>query len=156
MKIAIIGPSSQEWDTAGPNLFALLGPCVDSEHGAKVFKMPPFMTVDMHNQVNRNAMMGMAPNLTWVNKEQERARNMIALGMTVAHDPLPADPAAPPVPLGALAGDMQFAPMTLLRQIRSTSTIVFPGATFSWVNMRIHTGHGRAIRPGTCQTKKQE
>ena len=64
MKIAIIGTSSQEWDTSGKYLFALLGSCVDPEHGAKVWKMPPFVTVDMHNQVNRNTMMGMAPNLT--------------------------------------------------------------------------------------------
>ena len=154
MKIAIIGTSSQEWDTSGKYLFALLGSCVDPEHGAKVWKMPPFVTVDMHNQVNRNTMMGMAPNLTWINREQERARNMIALGMTaVLHDPAPADPA----PADASMTAMQLAPMTILRQIRSTSTIVFPGAHFSWVNMRIHTGHGRHLQQGTCQTiKKQE
>ena len=160
MKIAIIGTSSQEWNTAGQYLFGLLGPCIDPEHGAKVWKMPPFVTVDMDNQVDRNSMMAMAPNLTWINREQERARNMIALGMTaVLHDPAPADPAAPPVPpvrLDALAGAMQLAPMTILRQIRTTSTIVFPGAMFSWVNMRIHTGHGRTLRQGTCQTIKNK
>ena len=143
MKIAIIGTSSQEWNTAGQYLFGLLGPCIDPEHGAKVWKMPPFVTVDMDNQVDRNSMMAMAPNLTWINREQERARNMIALGMTaVLHDPAPADPAV--------------APMTILRQIRTTSTIVFPGAMFSWVNMRIHTGHGRTLRQGTCQTIKNK
>ena len=48
MKIAIIGTSSQEWDMAGPYIFGLLGTCVDPEHGAMVFKMPPFLTVDKH------------------------------------------------------------------------------------------------------------
>ena len=113
--------------------------------------------MDMHNQVNRNTMMGMAPNLTWVNKEQERARNMIVFGMTAAHDPQPADPAAPPVPpvpQDVLVSAMHFAPMTIMRQIRTTSTIVFPGTQFSWVNMRLHTGRGRTIRHGTCQTRK--
>ena len=119
-----------------------------------IFNMSPLLTVDKHKQVKRNPMMSMAPNLTWINKEQKRARYMIAMGMTADQDPISADLAAPPVLLDALAADMQFAPMTILRQIRSTSTIVFPGAHFSWVNMRIHTGHGRAIRPGTCQTEK--
>ena len=136
MKIAIIGTSSQEWNTSGQYLFVLLGPCIDPEHGAMVWKMPPFLTVDMDGQVDRNPMMNMAPNLTWINREHERARNMVAMGMTAVHDPA-------------------VAPM--LQQIRTTSTVCFPGANFSWVNMRLHAGHGRAIRQGTCQTiKKQE
>ena len=111
MKIAIIGTSSQEWDTAGPYLFALLGPCVDPEHGAMVFKMPPFLTVDRRRQVNRNPMMAMAPNLTWINREHDRARYMIGIGMAAEQVPIHADPAAPPVIMDAQAADIQMAPI---------------------------------------------
>ena len=53
MKIAIIGTSSQEMDTSGPYLYGVLGPCIDTEDGAMIFKLPPKMTLDKHKQVNR-------------------------------------------------------------------------------------------------------
>ena len=150
MKVAIIGKSRQEWERSGPYLFAVLGECIDLEHGAKVYNMPPFLTMDQYDQVDRNALMNIAPNLTWVNVEHEKARINIFDGMSTR---LPIGPDD-----GSAVHDPQVMGMiqkkTLMRMIRTTSTISFPGANFSWVSMRNHTAHGTNGRPGTCKIKK--
>ena len=155
MKIAIIGTSRQEWDMTGPYIYGVLGNCIDAEDGAMAFKLPPTMTFDKHKQVNRNPMMGMAPDLTWLNVEYEKARNKIYMGMAAMQHPLVSDPLVPADPH---AGARQFAPMPMMSMIRTTSTTSFPGANLPWVNMRKHCAHGQALRAGTCQTinKKQD
>ena len=133
---------------SGPYIFALLGNCIDAEDGAMTFELPPSMTLDKYRQINCNPMMGMAPELTWVNVEHEKARYKIFEGMNTRMHAMPADP---PVPVDAHAGVMQFEPRAMLRMIRTTSTISCPGANFSWMNMRKHGRHGHGMRASTCQ-----
>ena len=101
MKIAIIGTSRQEWDMSGPYMFGLLGTCIDGEDGAMVHKLPPVMTFDKHRQVNRNPMMGMAPELTWINEEYEKARNKIYMGMATMQHPSSPTRLSPPTRMRA-------------------------------------------------------
>ena len=55
---------SQEWERAGPYMFACLSTCVDLEDGAKSFKLPHFEVTLRDGTVIRNAKIASNPGLT--------------------------------------------------------------------------------------------
>ena len=51
---------SQEWEKAGPYMFACCSTCIDLEHGAKSFELPQYKVCNKHGEDNTNPNMAAA------------------------------------------------------------------------------------------------
>ena len=127
---------SQEWANAGPMMFALVSTCTDVDHGCKTFKMPPSMIQNEWGETNRNVKIHMAPNLTWLNDEHERASHTLIEGIMARVPPKPQDQYV----------DGFTETRKLIDMIRTTSTKIFPGAALSF---QAHAGHSGGVHAGT-------
>ena len=115
----------QEWASAGPYMFACLSTCVDLEDGAKSFKLPDFVVTSRDGTVTRHPKIASNPELTWVYVEVGKARVKVIESM---YEPVSSQ------------DDRRNMDM-----LRITSSVSWPGATLSWINMRIHTGHSGCL-----------
>ena len=119
---------SQEWEKAGPYMFACCSTCIDLEHGAKSFKLPQAHATLSDGTVKDNAKIASNPLLTWLNVEVDKARLKVMESMW------------DPVSFQHTRRNMDM--------LRITSSFAMPCATLSSVNMRIHTGHSCGLHAG--------
>ena len=119
---------SQAWERAGPYMFACVSTCTDHEHGANSFKLPQFEVTLLNGTVKRNAKIASNPWLTWLNVEVDKARLKVMESM---HGP-------------ASSSDTR----RNMDMLRLTSSVSWPGATLSWIDMRKHTGHSSRLHAG--------
>ena len=119
---------SQEWERAGPYMFACLSTCIDLEDGAKSFKLPHFEATLRDGTVIRNAKIASNPWLTWLNVEVDKARLKVMESM---YEPVSSQ------------DDRRNMDM-----LRITSSVSWPGAKLSWIDMRKHTGHSSRLHAG--------
>ena len=119
---------SQEWTSAGPYMFACLSTCIDLGDGAKSFKLPHFVVTSKDRTVTRHPKIASNPELTWLNVEVDKARLKVMESM---YEPVSSQ------------DDRRNMDM-----LRITSSVSWPGATLSWINMWIHTGHSGCLHQG--------
>ena len=118
----------QEWASAGPYMFACLSTCIDLEDGAKSFKLPHFVVTSKDRTVTRHPKIASNPELTWLNVEVDKARLKVMESM---YEPVSSQ------------DDRRNMDM-----LRITSSVSWPGALLSWIDMRKHTGHSSRLHAG--------
>ena len=119
---------SQEGTSAGPYMFGCLSTCIDVEDGARSFKITPFKIMSRNGQEARHPKFASNPELTWLNVEVDKARLKVMESM---YQPVSSQ------------DDRRNMDM-----LRITSSVSWLGATLSWINMRIHTGHSGGLHQG--------
>ena len=120
-------------------MFAMASTCTDVEHGCMTFKLPPSGVTNSWGETRSNLKISMAPNLTWLQDEHERASHTLIEGLMARVPPKPQDQYV----------DGFTETRKLIEMIKTTSTKLFPGAALCFHDMRSHAGHSGRVHAST-------
>ena len=133
----------QEILGGGPFLFMITGECIDAEDGCMQWHMPPDLVIKSNGEKVPDDKIECAWNLTWVNREWCKMRTKVFMGFNM---PVRKDP--------SYYVDGWVEDRTVIDMLRMTSTITMPGGSFTFQNVRKHTGHDTSMHMSTSTAKK--